>query len=475
MRLKIFKNFFVTTACIFLVTLTLLFVIMSFVLNGYITDTRRDLLSKTVDSVGEILEENTKIATLKENVNTVSKINDISIFISDADGNVVLCSCDVFDDSSECEHCQTSVDKELLSKVDSDGDFQISTMNGRFERLSYVLSKEVTVREQSASVYLFAVSSTFTATEMLSMLFRIYAVSALIPLVLMFFAEYVLTYRLTKPLKYMSAAAKSIAKGDFSKRVPVMSEDEIGELSVLFNRMTDSLSKNETVRRNFISNVSHELKTPMTTIGGFIDGIIDGTIDESRRDYYLKIVSDEVKRLSRLVTSMLSIAKLESDDRVLKPSEFDFAELILAVVVSMEQKITDKNLSVQGLEELSHTVVYADKDLIYQVVYNLVDNAVKYSTEEGRLIFSAHRISDKLIFTLGNDGVGIPETDIPHVFERFYKADKSRSGNKDSLGLGLYITKTIVDQHDGEISVSSKKDGFVEFTVTLPINKNSNK
>lgn len=474
MRLKIFKNFFVTTACIFFITLTLLFVIMSFVLSGYITETKKDLLNKTVLSVGELIEEEADKETLGQNISTVSKINDVDIFISDYLGNIVICSCAEFESENHCEHCSSPIDKDILSGIDVVGGFSISTMNGRFERLSYVWSREIVKPAENSGVFLFVTASTVTATEMLSLLFRIYAISALIPLILMFFAEYILTYRLTKPLKYMSVAARSIAKGDFSKRVPVMSEDEIGELSVLFNRMTDALAKNESVRRNFVSNISHELKTPMTTIGGFIDGIIDGTIDESRRDYYLKIVSDEVKRLSRLVSSMLSIAKLESDDRVLNPSEFDFAELILSVVVSMEQRITDKSLTVEGLDRLSHTLVYADKDLIYQVVYNLVDNAVKYSTEKGRIVFSAHRIADKLSFAIGNDGVGIPEADIPHIFERFYKTDKSRSGNKDSLGLGLYISKTIVDLHDGEISVSSDDNGFVRFEVSLPVN-NKNK
>ena len=175
--------------------------------------------------------------------------------------------------------------------------------------------------------------------------------------------------------------------------------------------------------------------------------------------------------MSRLVSSMLSVARLESDERVLKPSEFDFAELILSVVVSMEQKITDKSLSILGLESLSHTQITADKDLIYQVVYNLVDNAVKYSTPSGKIVFSAHRIGDKMILTVGNDSAGIENSDIPHIFERFYKTDKSRSGNKDSLGLGLYISKTILDLHNGEISVSSREDGFVEFKVQLPINR----
>lgn len=472
MRLKILKNFFVTTACILFITLTLMFVITSFVLNGYITDMRREMMEKTVDQIGQLVTEapdDTEL--LVENIKTVSKINEIEVFVANNKGQMVLCFCDEFEQNSACEHTKLPIDTEYLSGVGGDTSFSVSTMNGRFSGMRYVSAKRLSLGSAGEERYLFATASTFTVAQMLSLLFRIYAVSAVIPLLIMFVVEYIMTYRLAKPLKYMSAAARSIAKGDYSKRIPVMSEDEIGELSVLFNRMTDSLSKTESVRRSFISNVSHELKTPMTTIGGFIDGIIDGTIDESRRDYYLKIVSEEVKRLSRLVTSMLNVTRLESDELSLQPSEFDFAELVLTAVVTMEQKITDKNLSVEGLEDLSHTLITADKDLVFQVVYNLVDNAVKYSAEGGYIRFSSHRIGDEIVFNLKNDGEGIAKEDLPYVFDRFYKADKSRSGNKDSLGLGLYITKTIVDLHEGEIAVKSEKGVYTEFKVTLPVNK----
>ncbi len=473
MRLKIFKSFFVTTACILFVTLTLLFVIMSFAVNGYISDTRNDQLTKAVDAVSKLVLSDAADDEILTNIETVADINELDIFVSDDKGDIFLCSCIEFSKAGACEHSAIPLDKAYLSEIGDDVQFGLNTMKGRYDDFKYVSSRRL-IRGGEA-VYIFSAATTVTVTEMLKVMLHIYAISAIIPLLLMFFAEYILTYRLTKPLKYMSVAARSIAKGDFSNRIPVMSDDEIGELSVLFNKMSASLSKTEMGRRNFISNVSHELKTPMTTISGFIDGIIDGTIDESKHNYYLKIVSDEVKRLSRLVQSMLSIARLESDEHTVNPSEFDLAELILSVVVSMEQRITEKNLSVEGLEELSHTFINADKDLIYQVVYNLVDNAVKYSADSGYIKFASHRIGDKLEFSIRNDGVGIPPADIPHVFERFYKTDKSRSGNKDSLGLGLYITKTIVDLHDGDISVSSEKDKFTEFKVSVPVNKVRNK
>ena len=252
-----------------------------------------------------------------------------------------------------------------------------------------------------------------------------------------------------------------MAKGDFSKRIPVTSDDEIGELAVSFNQMTNSLVQLEGMRKSFVANVSHELKTPMTTIGGFIDGILDGTIEPEKQSYYLQIVSDEVRRLSRLVQSMLSMAKLEL---------FDFRELLCTIVVSQEQRIEAAKLNITGLDEIQSVSVNADKDLIHQVIYNLVDNAVKFTNETGTIDFKVKTDSKKLTFTITNTGKGIPESELPYVFERFYKVDKSRSANKSSTGLGLYIVKTIVKAHGGSITAASRENQFTAFSVVLPLN-----
>lgn len=469
MKFKIFKSFYITTACILFITLTLMFIVMSVAINGYITDSREEVLKKSVDTAAGFLDEGRTTSDFQGGIAAVAEINELKLMVSDHTGKIVFCSCDDFTANSSCADCDNAVDPAFLSEITAETDFSLSTMNGRYEDIIYLAAKKHYMPSGGVSYYIFSSASTVSVNSMLGTLFRTYAITAIIPLLFMFIAEYFLTYRLAKPLKYMSVAAKSIARGDFSNRVPVMSDDEIGELSVLFNRMSDSLSKNEMARRSFISNVSHELKTPMTTIGGFIDGMLDGTIDESRHEYYLKIVSEEVRRLTRLVSSMLTMTRLQSDEQALRPSRFDFAELLLSVVVSMEQKITDKQLDVRGFENLSHTEILADKDLIYQVVYNLVDNAIKYSSGGGFIEFTSHRIGDRLEFSVINSGVGILPEDLPYVFDRFYKADKSRSGNKDSLGLGLYITKTIVELHEGEISVQSEPDKTTAFTVSLPI------
>jgi len=233
--------------------------------------------------------------------------------------------------------------------------------------------------------------------------------------------------------------------------------------------MTNSLSQLEGMRRSFVANVSHELKTPMTTIGGFIDGIIDGTIEEDKQNYYLGIVSEEVKRLSRLVQTMLNMSKLESGEYVLKPELFDMRELLFTIAISQEQQIEHKQIEISGLDTIESVSLKADKDLIHQVVYNLVDNAVKFTPENGKISFSLTRDSKQLTLKISNSGRGIPKEDLPYIFERFYKADKSRSANKNSTGLGLYIAKNIVSAHGGKISAQSEENEITTFTINLPL------
>jgi len=264
----------------------------------------------------------------------------------------------------------------------------------------------------------------------------------------------------------MSDAAKRMAKGDFSRRIPVVSDDEIGELSISFNNMTNSLAQLEGMRRSFVANVSHELRTPMTTIGGFIDAILDGTIDGDTQKHYLMIVSEEIKRLSRLVESMLCLAKLESGEQKINPQVFDIVKATRNIVVSQDRRISDKNIEIKGLEDDGITV-NADYDLIYQVIFNLTDNAIKFTNDGGIIEFIIQKEGVKVTFAVRNTGSYIERADIKYIFDRFYKADKSRSVNKNGTGLGLYISKTIIDIHGGTISADSRAGEYTEFCFSL--------
>ena len=270
----------------------------------------------------------------------------------------------------------------------------------------------------------------------------------------------------------MSEATKQYSKGDFSYRIQRNRRNtvrEFDELSAAINSMADSLEKLENSRSEFVANVSHELKTPMTTIGGFIDGILDGTIDEKNRNHYLGIVSDEVKRLSRLVVSMLNMSKIEAGELRIKPEKFNLTGQIIGIFMSFEQKIDDKKINIRGLDSLSNIYIEADSDMISQVFYNLIDNAVKFTPENGDISAFMTTDDEYVTVTVRNTGKGIAPDDLEHVFERFYKGDKSRSLDAKSAGLGLFIVRNIVNLHGGEITADSVYGKYTQFTVKLKI------
>lgn len=472
MKLKLFKKYFFTALLIIVFSLTVMMMILSFVLNNYLANTKYQTLSQCCTEMSQYLSELTDSeidsGEFYKTISALASVSDVDIFLADTEGKIIICSCDEWLENGKCSHSGHIIPKEHLTDVSGRKSFRLSTL-GIYNAPHYIASEPVQNEENVRVGTIFSTASLSSLRQLMSAVIRLYFLSAIIPIILMFFALYAMTYRLTKPLKQMSEASKAMARGDFSKRIPVTSDDEIGELAVSFNQMTNSLVQLEAMRKSFVANVSHELKTPMTTIGGFIDGILDGTIEQDKQQYYLTIVSDEVKRLSRLVQSMLSMAKLESGEFVLKPELFDFRELLCTIVISQEQRIEAKKLTIEGLDETPSISVNADRDLIHQVVYNLVDNAVKFTEESGKISFRIKTESKKMIFTITNTGRGIPEKELPYVFERFYKVDKSRSANKNSTGLGLYIVKTIVKAHGGSVSVTSRENLSTTFSVSLPL------
>ncbi len=468
MRLKLFKKYFFTTVTIVAISLVLLMMILSVVLNRHISDAQYEGQAGCCEQISKSFDNfkyNQDGEAFLDIAIPLSKVSGNDIFITDSDGAVVLCACDEWSSNNECMHSSYIIPKKVLSSSkNGETVSQVDTL-GMYKYPQYV---SVLPMDESQKYFIFTASPVSETGGLLSRISRIYYLWAILPLTFMFIAIYILTYRLTKPLKSMSLAAKAMAKGDFSKRVPVTSDDEIGELAASFNMMTNSLSRLESMRRSFVGNVSHELKTPMTTIGGFIDGILDGTIKPENRDYYLSIVSDEVKRLTRLVNNMLSVARLESGESALNTVEFDFYELLCTVMISREQQIEEKNLEIIGLDAMDSIKIKADKDLLYQVVYNLTDNAIKFTQDSGKISFMLNENDKYITFTITNTGKGIAKNDLPLIFERFYKGDKARSNVKNSAGLGLYLVKTIVTAHGGKISVQSKENDFTTFTVILP-------
>ncbi len=314
----------------------------------------------------------------------------------------------------------------------------------------------------------FVCASSGIMTDLLSDIVRAVVMSILWVMLAALIAVYMVTERIIAPLKEISVAAHQFASGRFDARVTVSGSDEVAQLAVAFNNMAESLDNYETMRNTFISNVSHDLRTPMTSISGFVDGILDGVIPPEKHRYYLEIVSSEVKRLSRLVATLLEISRIQAGERKFTFAPFDICEMARQIVISFEQKIEAKRLEVEFDCEKDNMTAVADRDAIYQILYNLCDNAMKFSRDGGLFKISIRTLKNKkILVSVYNEGQGISEEDLPYVFERFYKSDKSRGLNKTGVGLGLYISKTIMDSHNEKIWVESVQDEYCRFAFTL--------
>ena len=281
-------------------------------------------------------------------------------------------------------------------------------------------------------------------------------------------AVYFITERMVAPLKSMSRAAKSFAKGKFDARVTVTGSDEIAELAVAFNNMAENLATANEMQRSFVANVSHDLRTPMTTISGFIDGILSGAIPEEKHEYYLGVISEEVRRLSRLVTALLDISRMQAGERKFTMADFDICELSRQVLISFEQKIEAKKLDVSFECDSDRMDVIGDRDAIHQVLYNICDNAIKFSHDGGKYDIRITEKDKRIHVSVYNEGVGIPSEDVARIFDRFYKSDKSRGLDKSGVGLGMYISRTIIDAHGEKIWAESELGKWCRFTFTLP-------
>ncbi|MGN1169623.1 MAG: ATP-binding protein, partial [Acutalibacteraceae bacterium] len=362
-----------------------------------------------------------------------------------------------------------TISKNILEKAAQNNYSEITTLDGVFPLNKLVVATPILSGTKVIGVVFATKAVVSTWSSYVSQIAKIMLFSAAIALVVSAIIIYGMVYKITKPLRQMSHATKMYAQGDFSYKVNVKGDDEMADLARAFNNMASSLSVLESSRRSFVANVSHELKTPMTTIGGFIDGILDGTIDSSQEKHYLTIVSDEIKRLSRLVTGMLNMSKLEAGEMRINSKDFDISQSIFRTLLNFEKKINSKSIEIIGLDKMQSITVNADEDMLMQVIYNLVDNAIKFTPDGGYISINAFQDGDKVFVDIKNSGDGVSPEELDKIFERFYKIDKSRSYDVRGAGLGLYIVKSIITLHGGEIKATSEQGSYTEFSFWIPL------
>ena len=477
---SVFYKYVTAFMLIILVSFLVVLMITGTAIGRFSNSVRQDVVMNTVETSKNYFSslfystgaenlyelDDREIKETERILNNISlNVQDVSTIVLDIDGNVVF--------SYYCDGTDMAFDgalpSEILRELDSSEEYLgTGEFSGFFEGANVVYGSVLKNDSGEACGYIFSCSDSFMISNLWEIMFKIVMGSILWVLLAALIAVYFISERVTAPLREISNAAKSFAKGKFDVRVPVHGSDEVAELAATFNNMAESLNNTEDMRNTFMSDVAHDLRSPMTSIAGFIDGIIDGVIPPEQHEYYLKVVSNEVHRLSRLVSSLLDLTRIQAGDRKFTMSKFDVCETAKLILISFEQKIDAKHLEVEFDSQDERMYVNADSDAIYQVLYNLCHNAVKFSNEGGLLKISIKRIkSKKILVEVYNEGQGISKEDLQYVFERFYKSDKSRGLDKTGAGLGLFISKTIIEAHEEKIWVESEYGKNCSFKFTL--------
>ncbi|MBR3767432.1 MAG: HAMP domain-containing histidine kinase [Clostridia bacterium] len=485
---SMFKWYFIQTTvsvllCLTILSFSVLFFFMRFWKNDMLTALNDDALS-VAQGVNLIIndsaesknnENNSPEELIHQIMMTVAQSSSTEVFLIDESGKILLCHDPKTENQSDSVcmlHRYVRFSKSIIDEIIVSEE-ECFNYEGKLAGLSeenYLLgSTSVNIQEREYYVVVIqAESIAFLpyTTEFL----RIMIFTGIIAVILSFLLSLIVSYRMVRPLKKITEATKHYAGGDFSARINTFDVyNELGQLVDSVNRMADNLAVLEESRSSFVANVSHELKTPMTIISGFVDGILDSTIPQEDENKYLSIVSDEVKRLSRLVVAMLNMSKIEAGKLTLNLSNFSVRDIFIKTVIGFEKYIENKNILIEGLDSLENVILLADETLINQIIYNLIDNAVKFTPNGGIITFSLKEEKKEAVFSVKNTGKGISQEECGLIFDRFYKVDKSRGLDAKSFGMGLYIVRSIIELHKGTIRVNSEENSFVEFIISIPL------
>ena len=302
-----------------------------------------------------------------------------------------------------------------------------------------------------------------TIDEVRNIILKVVGITASLALIWI----YIISKQMTKPLKEMNTVAKQIASGQFDKRLEVTGQDEIAELGLSLNHMATELDKIEENRRKFIANVSHDLRSPLTSIQGFITALLDGTIPKDNQEKYLNIVLGESRRMITMTNTILELSKMEEGATPIRKVCFNLSTMIKGILAAFESVAKERHIQVELDLQEDEPYVKADIDMIARVIQNLLDNAFKFVNEQGLIRVTTSLKNGKMIVSVANSGEPISDQEQKDIWNRFYKGDASRGRYKKGLGLGLVIVKEIIKLHDETIEVISKEGELVTFSFSL--------
>lgn len=466
MRSRSIRYYFFTSITTVLVASVLAMgLIQTWIAMDYFRAEKERLLQQVV----QVIADNVRSGDLdplldgQGNVSYMAQVAGAVVFVVQPDGTIV------YSTGPRAPKPGQQLPGELLEAVRQNGAYNEMGMLGGLFATSYYSSGLVLYGAAGQQLgYVFAASDASALQVYIVDTMSTFVLSAALVLLVSSILALVLTNRTLIPIRRLSNAAKRFTEGDYSARVPVEGDDELATLSVTFNEMANAVEATDISRRSFMGNIAHELRTPMTTIKGFIDGMLDDTIPPEQRDRYLMVVSDEVGRLARLTKNMLDISRLEAGEYTPNNTVFDIWGPVATVFLGAEQRIDDKKISVEGLEHDNPAWIFADEDFVHQILYNLVDNAIKFADEGGTLTVTVAAVKGFVEVGIRNSGSAMDGEQLIHVFDRFYKADKSRGVNARGAGLGLHISRVLTGLMGGRIWADSDGESWSQFSFSLP-------
>ncbi|MCL2399989.1 MAG: HAMP domain-containing histidine kinase [Defluviitaleaceae bacterium] len=449
-----------------IICLALLGVMLSQVIRTYFTDQRVEALQDSAARVAYSLEEMFQfhfgifdLGRLNQEISAMHRFLDARLIVINSDFQVLASSQGLVDSQAPLYH------RDLAPLMEGIPIVAYGTLDGLYPEPLLTVGKPIRIGDQVVGAVLVGTSMAELETAIAEMyLLTLLSIAASAVIAGAFI--YMFSKAVSRPLRQMNEAARVIAGGDFEKRITVQSRDEVGQLAESFNHMAESLQEQERIRRDFIANLSHDIRSPLTSMRGFLQAIDDGTVPAEKIHYYIGIVMDESDRLIKLANNILDVELLQ--EAVPYSSAFDINDLIRRTVLSFEPQATAKNLQIHCRFAHKYDEIWADYDKIQRVIYNLVDNAVKFVPEAGEIMIEVNLDDEACYVSVQDNGRGISLEDQPQIFDRFFKGDPSRNEYKKGSGLGLSIVREIVRAHGGQVTVKSSPGEGCLFTFSIP-------
>ncbi len=464
---RLFSKLMLTYIFVIAAVLTVLGLLLPFLLNNYfIYNKQTELIVKgnnIVELIKPLLLEKRDPAMLVNLLNSADRNMGAEVWVIDRTGSVITASAD---------HLRHEGDTLEQKDIENLQRGQISVREGVSHFYNEtVLSVVLPVKNRGQVIggvilYSPVIGIDLTMTKVQNL----FIYSAVVSILFATLVAYFFSKSVSQPLQEMNRVAHRVAEGKFDVRVKARSNDEIGELGRSFNFMATQIEHHENMRREFVANVSHELRSPLTSMQGFIEAMLDGK-DKTpvARKRYLDIVHDETMRLIRLVNELLDLSRIEAGIVRLKTEGLDLANIIEIVLKKHRPALMERNLQV--IQKITSQIpeVKGDADRIQQVMNNLLDNAIRFSANNGKIIITVTNEADGVKISVEDQGQGIPAEELPYIWDRFYKVDKARTRETEGTGLGLAIARRIVEQHGGKVEAVSIPNMGSKFTFSIPL------